>query len=130
MYWFDSSAPSSLTPLRGVFFIPPWFIIDPLSNSEVNVSDTFSNSQREELHRTIWAIARLNLVGKSSVNKDEFFVEGLDGKWLLSTALLECSNNDARTDASCVRYNMPVSSFYRTLMHYKERYYLPDIYRE
>jgi len=73
----------------------------------VNVSDTFSNSQREELHRTIWAIARLNLVGKSSVNKDEFFVEGLDGKWLLSTALLECSNNDARTDASSVRYNMP-----------------------
>lgn len=40
-------------------------------------------------------------------NKDEFIIEGLDGKWNLSTALLECSNTNARTEASSVRYNMP-----------------------
>ena len=40
-------------------------------------------------------------------NKDEFIIEGSDGKWHLSTALLECSNTNARTEASSVRYNMP-----------------------
>ena len=40
-------------------------------------------------------------------NKDEFIIEGPDGKWHLSTALLECSNTNARTEASSVRYNMP-----------------------
>lgn len=40
-------------------------------------------------------------------NKDEFIIEGPDGKWHLSTALLECSNTNARTEASSVLYNMP-----------------------
>ena len=40
-------------------------------------------------------------------NKDAFIIEGLDGKWHLSTALLKCSNTNARTEASSVRYNMP-----------------------
>ena len=40
-------------------------------------------------------------------NKDEFIIEEPDGKWHLSTALLECSNTNARTEASSVRYNMP-----------------------
>ena len=40
-------------------------------------------------------------------NKDEFIIEWPDGKWLLSTALLECSNTNARTEALSVRYNMP-----------------------
>ena len=40
-------------------------------------------------------------------NKDTFIIEGLDGKWHLSTALLKCSNTNARTEALSVRYNMP-----------------------
>lgn len=40
-------------------------------------------------------------------NKDEFIIEGPDEKWHLSTALLECSNTNARTEASSVLYNMP-----------------------
>lgn len=40
-------------------------------------------------------------------NKDTFIIEGLDGKWHLSTALLKCSNINARTEALSVRYNMP-----------------------
>ena len=40
-------------------------------------------------------------------NKEEFIIEEPDGKWHLSTALLECSNTNARTEASSVRYNMP-----------------------
>ena len=40
-------------------------------------------------------------------HKDEFIIETSDGKWQLSTKLLECSNTNARTEASSVLYNMP-----------------------
>lgn len=40
-------------------------------------------------------------------NKSLFIIEGADGKWYLSNALLQCSNTNARTEASSVRYNMP-----------------------
>ena len=40
-------------------------------------------------------------------NKVEFIIESQDGKWHLSSALLTCSNTNARTEALSVRYNMP-----------------------
>lgn len=40
-------------------------------------------------------------------NKSLFIIEGADGKWYLSNSLLQCSNTNARTEASSVRYNMP-----------------------
>lgn len=40
-------------------------------------------------------------------NKSLFIIEGTDGKWYLSSSLLQCSNTNARTEASSVRYNMP-----------------------
>lgn len=40
-------------------------------------------------------------------NKDEFIIEAADGTWKLSTALLECSNTNARKEAKSVHYNMP-----------------------
>ena len=40
-------------------------------------------------------------------NKSLFIIEGEDGKWYLSNSLLQCSNTNARIEASSVRYNMP-----------------------
>lgn len=40
-------------------------------------------------------------------NKSLFIIEGADGKWYLSNSLLQCSNTNARIEASSVRYNMP-----------------------
>lgn len=40
-------------------------------------------------------------------HKEDFIVEGPDGRWHLSPELLTCSNTNARTEAASVRYNMP-----------------------
>ena len=40
-------------------------------------------------------------------HKDDFIIEGRDGKWHLSPALLTCTNTNARTEAASVKYNMP-----------------------
>ena len=40
-------------------------------------------------------------------HKDDFIIEGRDGKWHLSPALLTCTNTNARAEAASVKYNMP-----------------------
>lgn len=40
-------------------------------------------------------------------HKEEYIIEGANGKWHLSQTLLKCPNTNTRAEAFSVKYNMP-----------------------